>query len=92
MKLAISYFYQIRYFKKNMLPVSTALWDPKWYHDFQGQDHTFLDKRGIVNGLRCEELHGDETCQGLCYGKNNCDCRNPLECQFLKNYIERIIV
>lgn len=28
MKIAISYFYQIRNFKKNMIPVSTALYDP----------------------------------------------------------------
>lgn len=29
MKIRTSYFYQIRNFKKNMIPVSTAMWDPK---------------------------------------------------------------
>lgn len=86
MKLAVSYFYQIRNFKKNMIPVSTAVWDPKWYHNFQDQSYNFLDKRGIVNGLRCEELHGDETCQGLCYGKDNYETKDPSQCAFLKAY------
>ena len=29
----ISYFYQIRNMKHNTLPVSTAMWDPKWFHE-----------------------------------------------------------
>jgi len=33
MKVRISYFYQIRNFKTNMIPMSTALSDPAWYHD-----------------------------------------------------------
>ena len=33
MKIRLSYFYQIRFFKKNMIPMSTALSDPEWYHD-----------------------------------------------------------
>jgi len=90
MKLAISYFYQIRNFKRNMIPVSTAVWDPKWYHNFQDSQFTFLDKRGIVNGLRCEELHGDETCQGLCFGKENCECKDPSKCEFLKAYRQQL--
>lgn len=84
MKLAISYFYQIRNFKPNMIPVSTAMWDPQWYHNWQTPDYTFLDKRGIVNGLRCEELHGDESCDNLC--GPCCTDHNPDECLFLKNY------
>lgn len=86
MKLAISYFYQIRFFQPNMIPVSTALGDPKWYHDFKTKDYIFLDKRGVVNGLRCEELHGDETCSGLCSGRENCQCGDPSNCAFLKAY------
>lgn len=34
MKLALSYFYQIRFFKRYMLPVSTTCLDPDWYHDW----------------------------------------------------------
>lgn len=84
MKFALSYFYQIRNFKPNMIPVSTAMWDPKWYHDWQDPNYTFIDKRGIVNGLRCEELHGDESCDNLCGPA--CENKDPNNCAFLKNY------
>lgn len=90
-KVATSYFYQIRHFKQNMIPVSTAMWDPKWFHDWRGHKHTFLDKRGIVNGLRCEELHGDETCAGLCSGPELCDDVCPPTCPFLTAYKNQLM-
>lgn len=34
MKFYTSYFYKLRFFTPNMLPFSTAKWDPKWYHNF----------------------------------------------------------
>ena len=37
MKIMTSYFYAIRFFKPNMIPISTAKWDPKWYHQNKGQ-------------------------------------------------------
>ena len=52
MKVYTSYFYKIRFFKPNMIPISTAIWDPKWYHQNQGSDHWFIDKNGVINGLR----------------------------------------
>ena len=54
-KLAISYFYQIRNFKPNMIPVSTALSDPQWYRPPTGKEY-YVDKRGIIIGLRYEPL------------------------------------
>ena len=42
MKVRISYFYQIRNFKSNMIPMSTCISDPKWYHDFKGKNHLFV--------------------------------------------------
>lgn len=74
-----------------MIPVSTAISDPAWYHNFTyDKTFTFLDKRGVVNGLRCEELHGDKNCDGLCLGKNNCKTKNPNECLFLKTYKQQL--
>lgn len=74
-----------------MIPVSTAVSDPAWYHNFTyDKTFTFLDKRGVVNGLRCEELHGDKNCDGLCLGKNNCKTKNPNECLFLKTYKQQL--
>ena len=89
MKLAISYFYQIRFFKPYMIPVSTAVSDPQWYHNFQDKNYIFLDKRGIANGFRCELLHGDETCSGLCFGRKYC-LDNPNNCLFLKQYRKQL--
>ena len=44
-----------------MIPVSTAKWDPKWFHDFTGSyDYIFKDKRGIWNGLRANILNFPE--------------------------------
>ena len=44
MKFALGYFYQVRFFTPNMIPVSTAVSDPKWYHQNKGPQFTFLDK------------------------------------------------
>lgn len=89
MKLAISYFYQIRNFKPYMIPVSTAVSDPSWFHGFRNPSYTFLDKRGIVNGLRCEELHPNDNCKGLCCGRNRCGS-DPSNCKFLKIYKQQL--
>ena len=68
MKLATSYFYQIRNFTPNMIPVSTAISDPAWYRPPQDKEY-FFDKNGVVNGLRYEplivQLHGTKECMGL---------------------------
>ena len=52
----ISYFYQIRNMKPNMLPVSTAMWDPKWFHDDNGGRWKYMDKNGVINGVRMIDL------------------------------------
>ena len=52
----ISYFYQIRNMKPNMLPVSTAMWDPKWFHDGKGEKWRYMDKNGVINGVRMIDL------------------------------------
>ena len=39
MKIATSYFYQIRNFKPWMIPVSTCLSDPEWYRPKDGKEY-----------------------------------------------------
>lgn len=57
MKIRTSYFYQIRNFTRNMIPISTAVWDPTWYHNFTNDyNYIFKDKRNILNGLRLESI------------------------------------
>ena len=81
-----SYFYQIRFFTPNMIPLSTAVWDPKWFHANRGQDYHFKDKNGVWNGLRAEPFMPGEMCNGLCQGKEVCDIKDPDKCLFLKTY------
>lgn len=82
MKIRTSYFYQIRNFRRNMIPMSTALGDPKWYHDFQGKYCIFKDKRDILNGLRYEEIIVQDKCPHIC----PCETRDPAHCAFLSAY------
>lgn len=91
MKIFTSYFYMIRFFKPWQVPVSTALYDPKWFHAFKGQDFKFLDKRNVINGLRAELLHPGKSCEGLCHGKVGC-AYTPESCQFMKNYKQQILM
>ena len=67
MKIYTSYFYQIRNFKQNMVPVSTCLSDPEWYRPQIGKEY-YIDKRGIICGLRYEPLivqkYGTKQCLG----------------------------
>lgn len=92
MILRTSYFYQIRNFKRNMIPVSTAIFDPHWYHDFSGDyDYIFKDKRGIVNGLRVLPIIECGKAAQSCIGPEQCShvLTVPV-CPFLKSYAENL--
>lgn len=90
MKLSISYFYNIRFFGRHEVPLSTAVWDPKWFHEFKGQDHAFLDKRGVLNGVRASMFAPDSTCRDLCRGLETCETKDPTSCPFLQRYREQL--
>lgn len=87
MRLAISYFYQIRFFKPYMIPVSTCFTDPDWFHNWRSPDYNFIDKRGVINGLRCENFLMQE--QNI-----KCPCENhktnSCGCSFLQKYSEHL--
>lgn len=83
MKFYISYFYNIRFFPRNLIPVSTAVYDPKWYHMNQDNSCLFVDKRGVINGVRCHGLSPykvDAICSKECQYKGNTNCK------FLSDY------
>jgi hypothetical protein len=67
MKIKTSYFYQIRHFTSNLIPVSVCLSDPIWFRPPEGKEF-YIDKRGIICGLRYEPLivqkYGTKTCIG----------------------------
>ena len=83
MKLYISYFYQVRFFSRNMVPVSTAMFDPKW---FSHNGQIYKDKNGVYNGINCEDLHPE---LGLSE-EDMCPCdqhkKRSSECTFLIEY------
>ena len=92
MKIYITYFYNVRFFKPNMIPISTALWDPVWYHaGTHNQNKCFIDKNGVMNGIREESLalpeekHPEEMCQHDCPFKS----KVPY-CQFLEAYYKHL--
>lgn len=86
MKIMTSYFYQIRFFTPNMIPLSTAKWDPKWFHQGRGQAYQWKDKRGVWNGLRAEPFVPGASCDGLCRGPQFCQEHDPAYCAFLRCY------
>ena len=86
MKVYTSYFYQIRFFKQHQIPLSTAVWDPRWFHEGQGQDHVWKDKNGVWNGLRLEILNPDNCCS---LPPECVECQrkgDPDTCSFIKDY------
>lgn len=85
-KIYTSYFYNVRFLKPWQVPISTACFDPRWFHDFKGLSHKFVDKRGVLNGLRAECLHPDSSCSDLCRGPETCASKDPSRCEFLRRY------
>ena len=89
MKINTSYFYKVRFLNPNQIPISTALSDPKWFHENLGNGHKFIDKNGVLNGIRAEFLKPGNTCHNLCHGKDSCN-GTPTNCSFLKEYRNQI--
>lgn len=85
MKFYTSYFYQIRFFPRNLIPLSTACYDPKWYHNNKGQKYQFFDKRNVINGIRIEPFVPGSECKNLCRGPEYCNS-DPSFCKFLYQY------
>ena len=83
MKIFITYFYNIRFFKPHTIPISTAVWDPKWFHNFQGHDIIFKDKNNVLNGIRYPDL-SPVNIAPCC----PCENKDPTTCQFIKDYTE----
>ena len=89
MHIYTSYFYKVRFMPRTLLPVSSATWDPKWFHNFSGPQNIFLDKRGVVNGVRFPSLSPTPECDGMCHGPEGCQ-QTPDSCMFLRKYREKL--
>lgn len=84
MRIFISYFYQVRFFRKDILAFSTAHFDPQWFHQGWNKRKVYLNDSGVLIGLRADNLVPGKSCEGLCQG--NCIPRTPDSCEFLKAY------
>lgn len=85
MKIYTSYFYQVRFFPTNLIPLSTAVWPPKYFGTPLTQHK---DKRGVICGLDIPPLKPGPQLTGLCDGK--CKFKNPKSCLFLQKYYEQL--
>lgn len=82
MKFKVSYFARIRKFAPNEIPVSTAMWDPKWFHPNRQPKGVYLDKRNVINGLRVDPFVPG---YGGCDGPRECGWE-PEKCTFMDKY------
>ena len=88
-KIYTASFYQVRNLEPNMIPFSTAAGEPAWYHDNQDREHTFIDKRGIYNGLVAEPFQFDSSLLKHVPCSKNCNLK-PFKCPFMRAYRESI--
>lgn len=79
MKIKISYFYQIRFFKPYQIPLSTALYPPHWFTNH-------IDKRGVLNGLSINYFKPNPH-NNYCKG---CNKDKWETCDFLKEYRQQL--
>ena len=85
MKFYVSYYYQIRFMNKNVIPLSTAVYPPKWFD----KGEIYFDKNGVANGITCDLFVPGPSCCNLCHGHTTCTY-TPDNCEFLKAYYEQI--
>lgn len=82
-KWSITYFYNVRHLTKNQMPLSTAIFPPKWYAE-SNKSKAFLDKNLVINGLTIHEF--------VPKSAEECPCvkKNPAKCSFLKMYRKQL--
>lgn len=84
MKWSITYFYNIKYMKANQLPLSTAMFPPKFFA-ISNKSIAHLDSKGIILGLTIHEfVPQQQQCECPCEEK---DYNN---CCFLKEYYSQL--
>ena len=82
MDFYITYFYNVRFLPRNALPLSTAIYNPKWFTPH-------VDARGVINGVRYSAFVPGKNCQDKCHGREGCN-KEPSTCDFLQAYREQI--
>ena len=73
----------LRFLKPNQIPISTALWDPKWYNR---DGKVYINDKGVIFGLKCPPLSPQECTPGCC----PCNNKTPGKCKFIREYMESL--
>jgi hypothetical protein len=70
-----------------MIPVSTAIGNPKWYEHKYNPSKEYVDSNGVINGITLHEL----TPAGIAAGCNPTICNKALtQCNFRKQYKDKL--
>lgn len=84
----ISYYYSIRWMKSGQIPLSTAIYPPKWYIP-NGRNRPCLDRNSVINSLEIPFLIPNDTIHNECRGPENCE-QSPKSCRFLQGYYKQL--
>lgn len=89
MQYFVTNFYNIRFFDRNCIPISTAIWDPKWFHRNGRLDShgCFVDANQVMNGIREESL-SSKAIYNSAHDCGACDHSSPETCNFLSKYTQ----
>lgn len=68
MEIKVSYFARLRRFAETDIPLSTAMFDPKWFNNYGAG--TYFDKRNVINGLRIEPFVPKDCGEGIAFMDN----------------------
>lgn len=83
MEILIGSFQMVKVLPTKYLPISVAIWDPNWYHNFKA-NNIFMDERGLMLGYRCEELSPAALNTNAC---NTCNGKfKAPDCTFISLY------
>lgn len=84
MKWSITYFYNIKFMTSSQLPLSTAVWPPKFFSKNSKKNEAHLDDKGVILGLTIHQFvpQLQEECP--------CNSKDYLHCSFLEKYHEQL--
>ena len=84
MKWSITYYYNVRFMKQNQLPLSTAMWPPKFFSENSKKNEAHLNDKSVILGLTIHQFvpQLQEECP--------CDIKDYLHCSFLEKYYEQL--
>lgn len=80
----VTYFYNTRHMKANQLPVSTAMWPPKFFAKSSKTSDIHFNDNHVMFGITAKELVPQEQCECPCEKKDY------QHCCFLKKYKEQL--